>query len=657
MKRYAFGIAAGLLGACIAAAQHTAPPAKPSGGGGGADVNDRSYSDFEEGVDDDGAYDELAEGADLERAFSEFAEGSEFGSADSGTDLASESADDLAQRYKRLNRQTAETARQVRARRKLQSESEQRAQKAAEAYSDVQRQSLLGNVSEGKVEKAAEAYRDTRQFFQSTLPSGEQLRREVAAAFMARQQMQRAKVARLRQELDAVQRSIDAREKIKGQIIDRRVQELLQPELRWDDGGQSSRDGAPPAAASGEDGPRSEWEKLAGAWDIVGLEMPDRSTGGDTARGERGWIEISGNRFVSHLFAGGFEAELLLLDSPGPIKKLNLVIHRGQKSDELRGIYSLEGDMLTLCLPDHSGLDRPARLAAGGESHATLLTLKRSSTAHLESAQVEVREPEGMIVIWRVDDRNWQATSRVDLFYAPGYVPVPLGGSALLKLENLRPGELEPSLSGTIHAPPENERTAAFLRYNAIPLDITEADIQRAAGGELVTKVIYVQQLDAGSGESIQVLTNQDLPAGVDPLREARQRGDVLATVQIGNRTSTLGAREDWHLRFLERSLAAEQGNRESLLEQITLCELHLAQPSPAPVIPESADDATREKSVADWEKRLAPARAKLAELKRELQASDQRITLLRARIAEHQEAQAGDVAPAVSGAGASHDR
>ena len=65
--------------------------------------------------------------------------------------------------------------------------------------------------------------------------SGEtSLRRGVAAAFEARQELQRAEVAALQQRLTAIQQSIAAREQNKEEIINRRVSDLLNPALSWE---------------------------------------------------------------------------------------------------------------------------------------------------------------------------------------------------------------------------------------------------------------------------------------------------------------------------------------------------------------------------------------------------------------------------------------
>jgi len=62
----------------------------------------------------------------------------------------------------------------------------------------------------------------------------DQLRQQVAESFFARQQLHDAELANLLCKLKQARETIDQRNRIKDQIIDRRVEDLLNPELRWD---------------------------------------------------------------------------------------------------------------------------------------------------------------------------------------------------------------------------------------------------------------------------------------------------------------------------------------------------------------------------------------------------------------------------------------
>ncbi len=59
------------------------------------------------------------------------------------------------------------------------------------------------------------------------------LRREVQSSFEARQQLQRTELQKLRQQMERIEQSIETREQIKDEIIELRITELLNPDLRW----------------------------------------------------------------------------------------------------------------------------------------------------------------------------------------------------------------------------------------------------------------------------------------------------------------------------------------------------------------------------------------------------------------------------------------
>ncbi len=67
----------------------------------------------------------------------------------------------------------------------------------------------------------------------STLDKG-QLLGEVTVSFEARQNLQRAELAALRERLGRIEQSIAARERVKDKILEKRVAELLDPNLQWE---------------------------------------------------------------------------------------------------------------------------------------------------------------------------------------------------------------------------------------------------------------------------------------------------------------------------------------------------------------------------------------------------------------------------------------
>ncbi len=78
-----------------------------------------------------------------------------------------------------------------------------------------------------------------RRYPQRQKPLKDALHQEVAAAFAARQGLQRAELTELRERLSRIEQRIDARERIRQQVIQRRVEELLNPTVSWPQPGPS----------------------------------------------------------------------------------------------------------------------------------------------------------------------------------------------------------------------------------------------------------------------------------------------------------------------------------------------------------------------------------------------------------------------------------
>jgi hypothetical protein len=85
--------------------------------------------------------------------------------------------------------------------------------------------------------KTGKKLREARTKLKQGNPEIEQLETElrltVKFAFEARQKLQRSDVVKLRQRLLRVERQLDSREGLKSKIIDRRIQELADPNLNW----------------------------------------------------------------------------------------------------------------------------------------------------------------------------------------------------------------------------------------------------------------------------------------------------------------------------------------------------------------------------------------------------------------------------------------
>jgi hypothetical protein len=90
------------------------------------------------------------------------------------------------------------------------------------------------------------------------------LRQAVETAFEARQQLQRAQVAELRQRLARIEENIEARQRTKDAIVEHRVKELLDPNLQWQqEGDPLPGPGTPAGVTHAPGGPAGNWPALA----------------------------------------------------------------------------------------------------------------------------------------------------------------------------------------------------------------------------------------------------------------------------------------------------------------------------------------------------------------------------------------------------------
>ena len=75
------------------------------------------------------------------------------------------------------------------------------------------------------------------------------------------------------------------------------------------------------------------------------------------------------------------------------------------------------------------------------------------------------------------------------------------------------------------------------MAHNAVPVELTEEDLDQVQGGNYVTKVIYLpdpkfQELAIAG---VETLVSTRLDPGVDPVAEAHRRGAILAVLRIGS--------------------------------------------------------------------------------------------------------------------------
>ncbi len=162
------------------------------------------------------------------------------------------------------------------------------------------------------------------------------------------------------------------------------------------------------------------------------------------------------------------------------------------------------------------------------------------------SAQIYFQGPDGMTVNWDISSIGAFDSEPI---VTEGIQNFETGREYRLKISNLpnrkglngAPLSLYPTLQVNSVSP----RTRSYLTHNAIPVKITDNDIDQVQAGNFVTKVIFLpapefQNIAVAGG--IDTIVNTQLPAGADPVTEAQNRGSILAIIRIGNKDLSVGA-------------------------------------------------------------------------------------------------------------------
>lgn len=149
------------------------------------------------------------------------------------------------------------------------------------------------------------------------------------------------------------------------------------------------------------------------------------------------------------------------------------------------------------------------------------------------TTQVKFIEPVDMQVGWQMEGGFAEAQ-----ISAPGRYNFHQAATYRLKLTNI-PGAGREGLVlyPTLQVYPAHPQTEAFLAHNAVPVQITEEDLDQVQANNFVTKVIYLpspehQELAVAN---IEQLVSTRLDPGLDPVAEADRRGTILLVVRVGN--------------------------------------------------------------------------------------------------------------------------
>jgi len=213
-----------------------------------------------------------------------------------------------------------------------------------------------------------------------------ELRTVVQRAFKLRQSLLRAELLQMQSRLLETQRSIDMRERIADQIVDRRVEDLLNPQLGWEQNQTSvneSEGGTKHQIAATADAGRIDSStppgdsratllaRLQGTWDVEvhSNEDPD----GRLSAGMEMVCEIHGNQLVYLMKGESQNAYTIRFSEPATPQPIDLV--EDQEGRKFRpGIIEITDALVRICLPNTANdLKRPDTFAFGNDTDIHVL--------------------------------------------------------------------------------------------------------------------------------------------------------------------------------------------------------------------------------------------------------------------------------------------
>jgi RNA polymerase sigma factor (sigma-70 family) len=171
-------------------------------------------------------------------------------------------------------------------------------------------------------------------------------------------------------------------------------------------------------------------------------------------------------------------------------------------------------------------LRRLKAATAGGEARGKVNKSARFT-------QIRFEGPAGATVAWEepAEIRGGKAGKRHHLVL-PGRANFAPGRIYRLKVSGI-PGRKGLELYPTLEVCPA--RAQSFLAHCFVAVKLTDEDLDQASAGNLVTKVIYLPStLVAGDAPGPEEVVSARLEPGVDPVAEARRRGEILVVVRLG---------------------------------------------------------------------------------------------------------------------------
>jgi uncharacterized protein (TIGR03067 family) len=140
----------------------------------------------------------------------------------------------------------------------------------------------------------------------------------------------------------------------------------------------------PAGLLRGEDG-KADLDQLQGSWEVTAMEMGGKATAAKDLPGKV-TVTFTGEKMEMDGPLAAAEGEkpvppafTVKLDPSKNPKAIDTVALTGRfKGKTQPGIYRLEGDELTLCLPNQEAKVRPTEFESPAGSELVVMTLKRS---------------------------------------------------------------------------------------------------------------------------------------------------------------------------------------------------------------------------------------------------------------------------------------
>lgn len=89
----------------------------------------------------------------------------------------------------------------------------------------------------------------------------------------------------------------------------------------------------------------------------------------------------------------------------------------------------------------------------------------------------------------------------------------------------------------TLEVRDAHPNTLAYLQHNAVPVEITEEDLEHVNKSNMVTKVIYLPDPEFQSRAiAVETLVSTRLDPGTDPVQQAERMGTLMLILRFGNK-------------------------------------------------------------------------------------------------------------------------